>query len=253
MPIGPEETADLWYALARLQFNTFSCWTWTAASPAGHWVTLISRVTEHTSEYSITCIDKVMETVDLTGVSRVVAWSDCGPHFRSYRVLCHQAWRWPLKFGVDVEVNYGLECPFKNPCDTCFAGLGQRRRAAAAERMLRNVADVVSAYEHGAEERRAVDSRAPRETFIEWLPQAKSTLEVHKLKASSLPAAIKQCHCWVFTRADKRRVDFLAVDGETLSGIRCRCQMFVGCKVGGGSTVHPKVTACQDRTMQIKN
>ena len=79
--------------------------------------------------------------------------------------------------------------------------------------MLKEIGDVIAAYEEGAKQRHAPD--------VLW-PPPKRTIEVPKLRPTSLPATMKQCHCWVFARADRCRRNVLALDGETLIGLGLR-------------------------------
>ncbi len=92
LPIMPEESSKVWYANARLGVSCWCVYIWGEGQPPkGSYITIFTRVMEHSSELSISLLRVAMEKMGPKGPGapiKTICWiSDTGPHFRSYRVL----------------------------------------------------------------------------------------------------------------------------------------------------------------------
>ena len=65
VPIGPVQISPIWFARSRLGINVFGCKVWGLGiqNPNGCWVLLVSRVGEHTTNYSVACLHRILEVV----------------------------------------------------------------------------------------------------------------------------------------------------------------------------------------------
>ena len=124
VPIGPVQISPIWFARSRLGINVFGCKVWGLGiqNPNGCWVLLVSRVGEHTTNYSVACLYRILEVV---GPADKLAnhWRfffDKGPHFCSWNCLGTIGVGLHEKYMVAIDMIMGPENHFKNPCDGVF-------------------------------------------------------------------------------------------------------------------------------------
>ena len=227
-PIGPQEMGPLWYARSRMAQANCGIYMWGHNCPAkGRYISLLSRIIDKTSEYTLSIIWYLVEEYKLDEADELVIWTDCGPHYRSYKVLGSCLMLLPEHFAFSaVEYNFGCEHHFKTMLDRYFGLKQQELKAASKNRWIMDTKDCIAVWEEGYERRRSLYSDIADEVFINYWPKSKHLVETATLKRSSAPTAIKTCYSWRAERIRKDRVSnfgrppnsFMATN---LKGIAC--------------------------------
>ena len=127
VPVGPVETAPIWFAPCRLGINVWAAHFWgKGIDPRGLWVVLISRVANHSAAYAIACTERALAIAaeragDLANLGdRIHSYSDGGPHFKCYRYIGSMACAAWVTAKKNLTLTFGAENHFKNPCDGLF-------------------------------------------------------------------------------------------------------------------------------------
>ena len=94
--------------------------------------------------------------------------------------------------------------------------------------MLMDIGDLHKACEVGCEHRRGQDETLSMETFVDFLPPAKTFLDICPLRATSLPVGLQCCYGSQFKFADDRRTNLVACDGVRVVGVYVKPTMITG-------------------------
>ena len=201
MPLLPEEMNGAYYANARLNTSVCSVRIWTNSYI--RWRTYCSRVLEKSSAYAFSILQDVLAHLELEKISKICIWSDGGPSFKSYMTLGTIAKTLVHQYRRTFEVNFGCEMEFKNECDRYFGKLDSLLEMARCDTPILDIQDVVAACQSHLIREAALyaDAAQPnvvREEFIEWMPPAKATMPMSKLKAATCPVKLQHCYYWPF-------------------------------------------------------
>ncbi len=251
MPVGPIETGPLWYARSRLAFVCFGLFAWGAGFGAegkeGKWFLLFTRVMEKPSELTICLLQHVISLLPPAADRReLVYWCDCGPHFRTYRVMGTIATDIMQDTRLNQCINFGMEQHFKNVCDGKFGRISEHLREASTKEVLGDLSDVVRVLKRAHEvsveidKERGAEARPP-EHFEEWLPPPRDSVRTHEILGSSLPVPISASHLWSFRWTDMRRRCLIGMDGSTLTGVVCTAGMISGPRPLPAQSCTPKL------------
>lgn len=206
LPIGPAEISAQWYARSRLAVNNLGIVVWGAGQKAQSYYSVLSRVMEKTSEYTVAAFAYVCARLNLAETDQVVVWTDVGTHFRSYKVLASLAIHILQEYGLPVIQNYGAESHMKNLADGRFAHQTMCKDRCALTRELNSISDCVDMWQGDFEERRSFSDDIGDEQYLEFFPPPKVEVPVFQFTDKGRAnIAIKTCHSWEFTLKDKRR------------------------------------------------
>ncbi len=244
IPRMQQEVGELWYAGSRLAYCTLSARCWSTDCPHGHYMTLLTRVTEKTGLWSCYCldfiVDKLLAMDAFKNCSMVHLISDCGTHFRCCRTLAHAGYMWFTKHRKlqRVVVTFGLEAHWKTEVDGHFGWQSMALKEAETKRDLITIADLKDAFEQQYRDTAGDSDRWTMDVF-DFMPDvAKSEYPTCLYKTDSLPSPIKSCHHWSFRRADKRQKNLVGNDDVTITGVWCRAHGVPGASAGEDRTVH---------------
>lgn len=230
-----------------MAFSTLGIRAWGSPIQGGDsWTVFMSRVTDKSGMYPLTCLDalfKIKKLIDWDEVSNIEIWSDCATNFRCRALLRY--------FAIDVlqqhdrvlrtTCQFGCEHHMKAAVDGLFARLSKTRRNYSLKSSLFDISDVVSAYEQDFSARQAIHPTIPFERFLEHLPKKKADCMKPTFAWSSLPCGIKSCYSWVWTRADLRRQSLFGRIPKhlELTGVFGRCLMVGGETIAPHGAYHP--------------
>ena len=150
-PLGPAEGGSWWYATARLQHTVFGLLqvTESAGRVRSRYYGYLSPVHDHSAH-----LVKVFLSEALCGLppttQRLVVWSDCGAHFRTYTLLYFLLVQVVQSHGLQVHINFCGEHHGKGAVDGFFGRLDGFLREFARTQVVANIDDVRLAFEHGA-------------------------------------------------------------------------------------------------------
>ncbi len=258
LPRGPDEPAETWRATARLGWSCHSSLVWCKEQEKPTWVTLCSRILEKTSLYTMLTLEVVLDRcVDLgllgSNIKTVVLWSDSGPHYRSSRALGCISKHWPVKYGTNFQLTFGLEKHSKSEVDGYFARLQHRLARFEKTAWLRTTGDVVNCLA-AASASRALQTDI--EIFVDYLPtisKAKYSEIVPWVNLASLPEAMRRVHCWHMQCNDKRRRNMVGADHCTLTAIDMKCCAIPNMPWDTTGQLHPSITHRPPEQVAVPN
>jgi hypothetical protein len=207
VPIGPSEVGAQWYARARLAVNNLGLCVWGAGVKGMRYISLLSRVMEKTSEYTVAAVMEVTNRLDLTETDQLVFWTDVGTHFRSYRVLSTLPLRIAETHKVHCKINYGCENHMKKLVDGRFALQSAAKDKHALMHDIHSISDCVNLWTADFLDRKKYAPDIGDEDYIEYFPTPKSEITMYEFTSRGRAhIGIKVCHSWEFRLKDKRRV-----------------------------------------------
>jgi hypothetical protein len=204
LPIGPAEESEWWWATARQGFTTLGFFISYLGEDGTHkleYVFYVSKILDHTSLFAALALRDLLTRYDF-GNDRyhtVQAWSDCGPHFRSYMFLWELVRILKDYSFANVYMNYYGEHHGKGRCDGAF-GLQSRWIADySREHVISTLENLLTAMRVGAADTMNSDPGGPRYIIVEWLPE--KPLLNHTLNQKSTTLLIEYTYCLHITRA----------------------------------------------------
>jgi hypothetical protein len=230
LPVGPENTSEMWHGGGRQAYNTFAAVCWSGEKEGSFRFVFVTRVSEKPSLLTCAIMNDLHTHWDrlglLHGIQTICWWADSGTHFRSRVVLASAAYVWPRRWKKNYSVCFGVEAHFKNPCDPYFAVLKGRREEVAKNRTVSTLAEVVECFKEGAQR----SHLGWHEEFFEWTPPKKEDVEAASIHPPSLPVGIKSSWCYTFTRNDERRESLLGrgYQRDVVTGVTARALVLPG-------------------------
>ena len=132
--LGPDESSESWYANSRSAVATLGVHAISTADPVGIWHIINSRYIDKSGTFSIACYKYLLKQIDLSPFKKIVFFMDCGPHFRSYRVLSSII-MYNASLKLDTSLNYLPECHAKSIIDGFFAKMNGVMQQGALSQM----------------------------------------------------------------------------------------------------------------------
>jgi hypothetical protein len=202
----------------------------------------LSRVTEKGSLFSILVLTDTLEMLKsrglLTHAQEICLWSDCGPSYRSVRMLAAAAGKWCRDHRLTIRFRYGAPHHMKSRCDGMFAVYKSKINRASFYDWVVTAGDCQTilrdAYPVGSttkSRRSGSDDCLIEHCFADFVPtveRATAEKETPALRAATLPLPIQQSFDWSFTPNDVRRVRWTGVDGVSLTACTCRAHVMPG-------------------------
>jgi hypothetical protein len=172
------------------------------------YISLLSRVMEKTSEYTVAAVMEVTSRLDLTQTDQLIFWTDVGTHFRSYRVLSTLPLRVAETHKVHCKINYGCENHMNKLVDGRFALQTAAKDKHALMHDIHSISDCVNLWSADFLERKRYAPDIGDEDYIEYFPAPKSEITMYEFTPRGRGnIGIKVCHSWEFRIKDKRRVN----------------------------------------------
>mmetsp|Transcript_112092 Transcript_112092/g.215903 ORF Transcript_112092/g.215903 Transcript_112092/m.215903 type:complete len:801 (+) Transcript_112092:125-2527(+) len=240
LPRGPWATSQMWYAGSVLGLSNLGAKVWGhEICPQGLWVSLVSRVLQHDSCYSVCCLEEIFsmpeikKSLDSSALTKIVVWADTGVHFRSSLMLGAAATHLLTLVagnncrtsGRSLEFKYGLEGHMKSVVDGLFGTLCHYLDQSAQTSMVSDAQELVACYrlQHAMSKRS--HPSLPDLICKEFWPMAR-TMAVkltRRLSIASLPGKLKACHAWEFKIKDRRLRNTVGANG-VLTGCKVSCR-----------------------------
>ena len=120
----------------------------------------------------------------------------------------------------------------KSVCDGLFGRLSNERTDACLRKAFFEPEEMVLMHGDNHKVRKEIDATIPDEEYIMFWPPAREAVETKIMSLASLPAPIRSCYSWSFTRCDFRRATLFGrgVDANVLKCIHARAHKLEGHK-----------------------
>mmetsp|Transcript_92221 Transcript_92221/g.269876 ORF Transcript_92221/g.269876 Transcript_92221/m.269876 type:complete len:301 (+) Transcript_92221:1516-2418(+) len=154
-------------------------------------------------------------------------YSDCGPHFRSFRMLGACATSLAMHGRCHIQLCYGLEAYMKGRIDGMMGNnVGTLRGwSKQPDACISDSATCVKILSDDFAVRSQFSAAMPKDEYVDWMPscsKAEALRRAPKIAANSLPAGLKACHLWQ-VRLQDRRTKKMCNDELKITGAKVRC------------------------------
>jgi hypothetical protein len=243
LPCGPSESGSWWFAGSRESYATFGLFAFgEGCPPQGRHTTLLSRVIEPTSAFGVACFCRCLELLDLTFVTYLSSWSDCGNTFRAYRFVGSSCLIPIEKYKIEkTSMSFGAEHHMKARCDASFGRLSWWRKQASLQKVLSTPEDVAAAFRIESDRECRLDPQACPMHVEVFMPCHRKDLKSYTLVASTLPVNIQSCYNYTFRLNDKRRVTIWNASRSCATAVDGRCMLLANVRGAWDTAWHPVV------------
>ena len=171
LPVGPQETGDMWHAQQKYAISCFGCCVFQWEQLPGDeakmrqtYLMLISEIREQTAEASNLMLEQVLAMANVSRAGCLHFFSDCGPHFRSAESLHHRVMQVCFQRKQTVRVNFLGEQHGKSLLDGAFGTTGMHGWLGryALKKPIHSLDHLLTAFKAGADEAMALDPEGPR-------------------------------------------------------------------------------------------
>ena len=146
LPQGPIERGKDWYAQAREAVNICGFYSLGAGFERPCATYILTNIVEKPWQLSAAMCTLFCQQClgDCADRSRISWWSDCGPHFRAYLLLCYMATTLMSMCKLDFSYSFGPEQHFKNEVDGMFGWLRGALARITKKHIVGSIADLVT-------------------------------------------------------------------------------------------------------------
>ena len=120
---------------------------------------------------------------------------DCGPHFRSYRVLSSII-MYNASLKLDTSLNYLPECHAKSIIDGFFAKMNGVMQQGALRKWITTIDEANQVFLEAAAEQHELSTDAAKEHYYKFEPPAKDAVQTWLFDTKSLNGLIKTTYSW---------------------------------------------------------
>ena len=107
---------------------------------------LCTRINEKPTELSIACLEKIITTTDILQSYAFSMASDCGSHYRSWKLVSWSALVATVKYKKDIHLEYGCEHHWKTKVDLGFGVMDSDLEAYTAEKPVDDLSTAVKVW-----------------------------------------------------------------------------------------------------------
>ena len=239
LPRGPEAKSAEWFANERLAYSTLAVHLW--STDMDKWITVFSRVLEHTTQYPICVLYHIFDGMDMNRWPEVTIWSDGPKQFKNRTFMSTFTFYFLERYSWSgCTIQYGCPKHFKEGCDRHFAVLRGARESFIKHTALKDLDDVVDMATKHFKQQKAMHPNDPEHLCIHFVPPEKATVKCCTYRLDSFHG-LQHCFSWSARRLDCRRRSLLGrgLEKHTVTGIQLRNHVISGYPCRADMQGHP--------------